>query len=72
MTKMWKDIIHVTRDHSTIYMRIPMAWAKENKVKAGSYLICRQGADGELVVKTWDQEMADAKKADDGESGANR
>lgn len=72
MKNMWKEIIHVTRDHSTLYMRVPMAWAEEEGVEAGSYLIARRGPGGLLVVNTWEQEFSHGKKTGDGRGGKDR
>lgn len=64
-----REIIRVTADRQTLYMRVPRQWAKAQKLRRGSYLVCRCHLDGALVVNTYEKEMRNGPQTDDGEGG---
>lgn len=72
MEPKWKEVIRITADRQTLYMRLPRAWAKAQKLSRGSYLVARCGPDGALKIDTFDKEVNHGKRADDGKSGGDQ
>jgi len=64
-----REIIRITADRQTLYMRVPRQWAKTHKLQRGSYLVCRGSSGGALIVNTYEQEMKHGPKTNDGEGG---
>ena len=58
---MWKEIIRIRTERKTTVMRLPAHWARENQITKGSYVVCRAGLDGSLIVTTFESEVASAK-----------
>ena len=59
---MWKEIIKVRAERQTLVIRLPVVWCRENKVKKGSYLVCKHGHDDSLIVTTFESEVNNAER----------
>lgn len=51
-----QEIIRITADRNTLYMRIPPSFRKVKGLKKGDYLVCEYDGVGELRVHTWEDE----------------
>lgn len=51
-----QEIIRVTADRQTLYMRIPKSFKKAKGIKRGDYLVCNYDGVGEMKIHTWDDE----------------
>lgn len=51
-----QEIIRVTADRQTLYMRIPPRFKKSKGIKKGDYLVCNYDGVGELKIHTWEDE----------------
>lgn len=51
-----QDIIRITADRQTLYMRIPKSFKKIKGLKRGDYLVCNYDGVGELKIHTLDDE----------------
>ena len=50
------EIIRITADRKTLYMRIPGSFKRQKGLKRGDYLVCNFDGVGELKIHTWDDE----------------
>ena len=64
MSKTPSEIVRVRREHATLYMRLPPFWLKDEHVENGDYVVCRPGPDGSFIVRAFEREVQDARKAD--------
>jgi hypothetical protein len=51
-----QEIIRVTADRQTLYMRIPRSFKKSKGIKRGDYLVCNYDGVGEMKIHTWEDE----------------
>jgi hypothetical protein len=51
-----QEIIRVTADRNTLYMRIPRMFKKQKGIKRGDYLVCNFDGIGEMKIHTWEDE----------------
>jgi len=51
-----QEIIRITADRQTLYMRIPRMFKNAKGLKKGDYLVCEYDAVGELKIHTWEDE----------------
>lgn len=51
-----QEIIRVTADRQTLYMRIPRSFKKSKGIKKGDYLVCNYDGVGEMKIHTWEDE----------------
>lgn len=51
-----QEIIRITADRQTLYMRIPRQFKKVKGLKKGDYLVCSYDGIGELKIHTWEDE----------------
>lgn len=52
-----QEIIRVTADRQTLYMRIPRMFKDAKKLKRGDYLVCMSDGNDGLKIRTWDDEI---------------
>lgn len=53
-----QEIIRVTADRQTLYIRIPKMFKKAKGIKRGDYLVCDYDGFGQLKIHTWkDQQL---------------
>lgn len=52
-----QEIIRVTADRQTLYMRIPPMFKKTKGIKKGDYLVCNYDGVGEMKIHTWEDEQ---------------
>ena len=57
-----QEIIRVTADRQTLYIRIPKMFKKAKGIKRGDYLVCDYDGVGQLKIHTWE----DQKRAQSG------
>lgn len=62
-----KEIVRITADRKTLYMRVPRSWAKDKGLKRGDCLVCTQGGAGRMIVRTMDEVINDGRRSEDGE-----
>lgn len=51
-----QEIIRITADRNTLYMRIPRMFKKQKGLKRGDYLVCSFDGVGEMKIHTWEDE----------------
>ena len=51
-----QEIIRITADRQTLYIRIPRMFKKAKGLKRGDYLVCEYDGVGELKIHTWEDE----------------
>ncbi len=69
MVELPLQIVTVTRDHSTLYVRLPADYVKRKGIKRRDLMVCRQGKNGEITYSTFIDEVNHGKKTDDGKDG---
>lgn len=58
-----REIMRVTADRRTLYVRLPRAWAKSQQVKKGDYLVMTEVTGGAVVVRKFDDEVSEHARA---------
>jgi len=58
-----QEIIRITADRKTLYLRIPQSFKKAKGLKKGDYLVCTYDAVGELKIHTWEDEKIAKSRA---------
>ncbi len=48
------QILKVTKDHSTLYVRIPRDYVKLNDIKKSTLMVCKFGPKGELILSKFE------------------
>lgn len=64
-----QEIIRVTADRQTLYIRIPRMFKKTKGIKKGDYLVCDYDGVGQLKIHTWEDQNRAKPRAEECGSG---
>lgn len=67
-----QEIIRVTADRQTLYMRIPPMFKKTKGIKRGDYLVCNYDGVGPLKIHTWEEQQRVKKRVEECRSGEDK
>jgi len=57
------EIVRITADRQTLYMRLPRAWARRLELRRGDYLMVDELPDNGLTVDTFQGYFDNGKRA---------
>ena len=61
-----REVMRVTADRRTLYVRLPRLWAEAQGVSRGSFLVVTEIAGGALVVRKFGDEVKNLAKTGGG------